>query len=150
MKVTQAQYDAQVRLIQELEESLADAQKRKVTSRQEGDLRENSEYESACRDIEMLTNHLAEAHDALDKMQIDKDATINATKIGILTNFMMIDLNTNKEQEYTLVDINGAPPKDISANSKFGKLVKGKHVGDIIEYTDNAFRTQKFQITAIL
>lgn len=150
MKVTQAQYDAQVRLIQELEESLADAQKRKVTSRQEGDLRENSEYESACRDIEMLTNHLAEAHDALDKMQIDKDATINATKIGILTNFMTIDLNTNKEQEYTLVDINGAPPKDISANSKFGKLVKGKHVGDIIEYTDNAFRTQKFQITAIL
>jgi transcription elongation GreA/GreB family factor len=150
MKVTQAQYDAQVRLIQELEESLADAQKRKVTSRQEGDLRENSEYESACRDIEMLTNHLAEAHDALDKMQIDKDATINATKIGILTNFTMIDLNTNKEQEYTLVDINGAPPKDISANSKFGKLVKGKHVGDIIEYTDNAFRTQKFQITAIL
>lgn len=129
MKVTQAQYDAQVRLIQELEESLADAQKRKVTSRQEGDLRENSEYESACRDIEMLTNHLAEAHDALDKMQIDKDATINATKIGILTNFTMIDLNTNKEQEYTLVDINGAPPKDISANSKFGKLVKGKHVG---------------------
>ena len=150
MKVTQARYDAQVRLIQELEESLADAQKRKVTSRQEGDLRENSEYESACRDIEMLTNHLAEAHDALDKMQIDKDATINATKIGILTNFTMIDLNTNKEQEYTLVDINGAPPKDISANSKFGKLVKGKHVGDIIEYTDNAFRTQKFQITAIL
>lgn len=150
MKVTQAQYDAQVRLIQELEESLADAQKRKVTSRQEGDLRENSEYESACRDIEMLTNHLAEAHDALDKMQINKDATINATKIGILTNFTMIDLNTNKEQEYTLVDINGAPPKDISANSKFGKLVKGKHVGDIIEYTDNAFRTQKFQITAIL
>lgn len=150
MKVTQAQYDAQVRLIQELEESLADAQKRKVTSRQEGDLRENSEYESACRDIEMLTNHLAEEHDALDKMQIDKDATINATKIGILTNFTMIDLNTNKEQEYTLVDINGAPPKDISANSKFGKLVKGKHVGDIIEYTDNAFRTQKFQITAIL
>lgn len=150
MKVTQAQYDEQVRLIQELEESLADAQKRKVTSRQEGDLRENSEYESACRDIEMLTNHLAEAHDALDKMQIDKDATINATKIGILTNFTMIDLNTNKEQEYTLVDINGAPPKDISANSKFGKLVKGKHVGDIIEYTDNAFRTQKFQITAIL
>ena len=150
MKVTQAQYDAQVRLIQELEESLADAQKRKVTSRQEGDLRENSEYESACRDIEMLTNHMAEAHDALDKMQIDKDATINATKIGILTNFTMIDLNTNKEQEYTLVDINGAPPKDISANSKFGKLVKGKHVGDIIEYTDNAFRTQKFQITAIL
>ena len=150
MKVTQAQYDAQVRLIQELEESLAGAQKRKVTSRQEGDLRENSEYESACRDIEMLTNHLAEAHDALDKMQIDKDATINATKIGILTNFTMIDLNTNKEQEYTLVDINGAPPKDISANSKFGKLVKGKHVGDIIEYTDNAFRTQKFQITAIL
>lgn len=150
MKVTQAQYDAQVRLIQELEESLADAQKRKVTSRQEGDLRENSEYESACRDIEMLTNHLAEAHDALDKMQIDKDATINASKIGILTNFTMIDLNTNKEQEYTLVDINGAPPKDISANSKFGKLVKGKHVGDIIEYTDNAFRTQKFQITAIL
>lgn len=150
MKVTQAQYDAQVRLIQELEESLADAQKRKVTSRQEGDLRENSEYESACRDIEMLTNHLAEAHDALDKMQIDKDATINATKIGILTNFTMIDLNTNKAQEYTLVDINGAPPKDISANSKFGKLVKGKHVGDIIEYTDNAFRTQKFQITAIL
>lgn len=150
MKVTQAQYDAQVRLIQELEESLADAQKRKVTSRQEGDLRENSEYESACRDIEMLTNHLPEAHDALDKMQIDKDATINATKIGILTNFTMIDLNTNKEQEYTLVDINGAPPKDISANSKFGKLVKGKHVGDIIEYTDNAFRTQKFQITAIL
>lgn len=150
MKVTQAQYDAQVRLIQELEESLADAQKRKVTSRQEGDLRENSEYESACRDIEMLTNHLAEAHDALDKMQIDKDATINTSKIGILTNFKMIDLNTNKEQEYTLVDINGAPPKDISANSKFGKLVKGKHVGDIIEYTDNAFRTQKFQITAIL
>jgi transcription elongation GreA/GreB family factor len=150
MKVTQAQYDAQVRLIQELEESLADAQKRKVTSRQEGDLRENSEYESACRDIEMLTNHMAEAHDALDKMQIDKDATISASKIGILTNFTMIDLNTNKEQEYTLVDINGAPPKDISANSKFGKLVKGKHVGDIIEYTDNAFRTQKFQITAIL
>lgn len=150
MKVTQAQYDEQVRLIQELEESLADAQKRKVTSRQEGDLRENSEYESACRDIEMLTNHLAEAHDALDKMQIDKDATINTSKIGILTNFKMIDLNTNKEQEYTLVDINGAPPKDISANSKFGKLVKGKHVGDIIEYTDNAFRTQKFQITAIL
>ena len=149
MKVTQAQYDAQVRLIQELEESLADAQKRKVTSRQEGDLRENSEYESACRDIEMLTNHMAEAHDALDKMQIDKDATISASKIGILTNFTMIDLNTNKEQEYTLVDINGAPPKDISANSKFGKLVKGKHVGDIIEYTDNAFRTQKFQITAI-
>lgn len=150
MKVTQAQYDAQVRLIQELEESLADAQKRKVTSRQEGDLRENSEYESACRDIEMLTNHMAEAHDALDKMQIDKDATISASKIGILTNFTMIDLNTNKEQEYTLVDINGAPPKDISANSKIGKLVKGKHVGDIIEYTDNAFRTQKFQITAIL
>lgn len=150
MKVTQAQYDAQVRLIQELEESLADAQKRKVTSRQEGDLRENSEYESACRDIEMLTNHMAEAHDALDKMQIDKDATISASKIGILTNFTMIDLNTNKEQEYTLVDINGAPPKDISANSKFGKLVKGKHVEDIIEYTDNAFRTQKFQITAIL
>ena len=150
MNVTQANYDAQVRLIQELEESLADAQKRKVTSRQEGDLRENSEYESACRDIEMLTNHMAEAHDALDKMQIDKDATISASKIGILTNFTMIDLNTNKEQEYTLVDINGAPPKDISANSKFGKLVKGKHVGDIIEYTDNAFRTQKFQITAIL
>lgn len=150
MKVTQAQYDAQVRLIQELEESLADAQKRKVTSRQEGDLRENSEYESACRDIEMLTNHLAEAHDALDKMQINKDATTNTSKIGILTNFMMLDLNTNKEQEYTLVDINGAPPKDISANSKFGKLVKGKRVGDIIEYTDNAFRNQKFQITAIL
>lgn len=36
MKVTQAQYDEQVRLIQELEESLADAQKCKIISGREG------------------------------------------------------------------------------------------------------------------
>lgn len=146
--VSQADYDAQALHIQQLEQELKETVERLVAAKSEGDLRENAQYESAVRDKERITADITAARATLRAMYV---VTASSTeKIRVLSKFEVFNENTQETMCLTLVATNGTPPDKVSVTSKFGKLVLGKRVGDVISYVDYAYRSQSFKIIAIL
>lgn len=127
------------KLIQELE-YLKNVERRKIAKALEqarllGDLRENAEYDSAKEAQAKLEQRIAELEDKLSRAEIIDEAKIDKDKAYIGAKLKVLDLDTNQEEEYTLVDPEEADPAGgrISINSPVGKAFLGHKVGDEIQ-----------------
>lgn len=104
-------------------------------ARAKGDLSENAEYDAAKEAQGHLESRIAELENTLATSSIIDEKNIDDTKAYLLSTVTILNHNTGKEMEYTLVSKDEADFKEkkISVDSPIGQGILGKEVGDVVE-----------------
>ena len=104
-------------------------------AREKGDLKENAEYDAAKEAQGMLEAKIVFMESQLANTRIIDISTIDTSKVSILTNVTITNLNSNKKVTYKIVSAQEADLKEgkISVTSPIGRGLLGKKVGDIAE-----------------
>ncbi|MGI6717804.1 MAG: transcription elongation factor GreA [Bacteroidales bacterium] len=104
-------------------------------ARDKGDLSENSEYDAAKEAQGLLELKISKMMETVRSAKIIDESKLDLSKVLILSKVKVLNLNTNKEAEYTLVPENEANIRElkISVTSPIAKGLLGKSVGDIAE-----------------
>ena len=100
-----------------------------------GDLSENSEYDEAKNEQAKLYGRIAEVENILANAVIIEESDEPAGHVGLGCKVRVLDLDTNEEEEYTIVGSQEADPLNccISDDSPFGRAMVGKHQDDVVE-----------------
>jgi transcription elongation factor GreA len=104
-------------------------------AREKGDLKENAEYDAAKEAQGMLEAKISYMEGALANTRVLDEASIDTSKVSILTTVKLTNLATKKQVTYKIVSENEADLKagKISVTSPIGKGILGKLVGDTAE-----------------
>ena len=104
-------------------------------AREKGDLKENAEYDAAKEAQGMLEARIVLFESQLTNTRVLDEASIDTSKVSILTKVTLTNLNTNKKVTYKIVSEQEADLKagKISITSPIGKGLRGKKVGEIAE-----------------
>lgn len=104
-------------------------------AREKGDLKENAEYDSAKEAQGMLEARIKQLEGIIANSKIVDPATIDTSKVAILTKATIINMATKKTVTYQIVGEKEADLKagKISASSPIGKGLLGKAKGQIAE-----------------
>ncbi len=119
-------------------------------AREKGDLKENAEYDSAKEAQGMLEARIKQLEGIIANSKIVDPATIDISKVAILTKATITNMATKKTMTYQIVGEKEADLKagKISASSPIGKGLLGKAIGEIAEIqAPNG--TMKFKVIAI-
>lgn len=87
-------------------------------ARDKGDLSENAEYDAAREAQGMLEMRIAKLTDTVANARVIDESKIDKSKVQILSRVILLNHNTNKQVEYTLV-------AEHEANLREGKLAIG-------------------------
>lgn len=119
-------------------------------ARDKGDLSENAEYDAAKEAQGLLEARIAKLKELLSNARLIDESQMDNSKVFILSNVKIKNLQNNKALNYTLVAENEANLKagKISVESPIGKGLLGKKVGDIAEVKVPR-GTMKFEILEI-
>jgi transcription elongation factor GreA len=111
-------------------------------ARDKGDLKENAEYDAAKEAQGLLEAKIAMLEGQVASARIVDEATIDTSKVTILTKVKVVNLNTKKECVYQIVSEKEADLKagKISITSPIGRGLLGKKVGDTAEVNAPAGR----------
>lgn len=111
------------------------ASKAIAEAREKGDLKENAEYDAAKEAQGMLEAKIAAFEGSLANIRVLDEASIDTSKVSILTHVTMTNLGTKKKVTYKIVGEKEADLKagKISITSPIGKGILGKQVGEIAE-----------------
>jgi transcription elongation factor GreA len=106
-------------------------------AREKGDLRENAEYDAAKEAQGILEAKIAALEGQLAQARILDEASVDTSKVSILTRVKLTNLNTKKQVTYQIVSETEADLKagKISVTSPIGKGLLGKSVGEVAEVT---------------
>lgn len=101
-------------------------------AREKGDLKENAEYDAAKEAQGLLEAKIATLENQLANTRVIDEASIDTSKVSILTRVTMTNLKTKKQVTYQIVSETEADLKagKISVTSPIGKGILGKQVGD--------------------
>ncbi len=104
-------------------------------AREKGDLKENAEYDSAKEAQGMLEARIKQLEGIIATSKIVDPATIDTSKVAILTKATITNMATKKTVTYQIVGEKEADLKagKISASSPIGKGLLGKAKGQIAE-----------------
>ncbi len=104
-------------------------------AREKGDLKENAEYDSAKEAQGMLEARIKQLEGIIANSKIVDPATIDISKVAILTKATITNMATKKTVTYQIVGEKEADLKagKISASSPIGKGLLGKAKGQIAE-----------------
>ncbi|QOR74496.1 transcription elongation factor GreA [Cruoricaptor ignavus] len=104
-------------------------------ARDKGDLSENAEYDAAKEAQGMLEMRISKLKDAIATSKVINEATLDTSKVSILTTVRLKNLATKQEQKFTLVPDNESDLKSgkISVNTPIAKGLLGKAVGEQAE-----------------
>ena len=119
-------------------------------AREKGDLKENAEYDAAKEAQGLLEAKINQLEGALANARIIDEATIDTSRVSILTKVTVTNLGTKKSVTYQIVSENEADLKagKISVTSPIGKGLLGKVKGETAEVQVPAGVLQ-FKITDI-
>src|ERR1051325_10457880 len=119
-------------------------------AREKGDLRENAEYDAAKEAQGILEAKIAALEGQISQARILSEASVDTSKVSILTKVKLTNLSTKKQVTYQIVSESEADLKagKISVTSPIGKGLLGKVVGDTAEVQAPA-GTLKFKIDNI-
>lgn len=148
-KLTKSGYKA---LVEErkhlLEVTLEEIKQQLVEARSQGDLSENADYDAA-RDRQAETEgRIKQIEDILANSEII-DEKKSTKRVGLGSTVKILNLKTEKEVEYTIVDTVEADPFKnwISQASVLGAAMMGKSVNDIVEVKAiNAYQIKILEI----
>ena len=126
------------------------ASKAIAEAREKGDLKENAEYDAAKEAQGILEAKIAAYEGSMAKIRDLDEASIDTSKVSILTNVTLTKLNTKKQVTYKIVSEKEADLKagKISVTSPIGKGILGKKVGETAEVQAPA-GVLKFRIEGI-
>lgn len=104
-------------------------------AREKGDLKENAEYDAAKEAQGILEAKIAAYEGAMANIRVIDEASIDTSKVSILTKVTLTNLGTKKQVTYKIVSEQEADLKagKISVTSPIGKGILGKQVGDTAE-----------------
>jgi transcription elongation factor GreA len=104
-------------------------------ARQLGDLKENAEYHAAKEDLANMDKQIAVTEDIISRSIIIDPSKLPHKKISFGSSIVLIDLDTDKEINYTIVGSQESCPEDglISFNSPLAKQLLGKEEGDEVK-----------------
>jgi transcription elongation factor GreA len=104
-------------------------------ARSHGDISENFEFKAAKERQSHIEGRIRDLEHKLAEAQIIETAGLSNEKAVFGTTVTVKDLQTEKEQRYTLVGPDEADLKDgkISVQSPVGRALIGKRVGDTLE-----------------
>jgi transcription elongation factor GreA len=119
-------------------------------AREKGDLRENAEYDAAKEAQGILEAKIAVMEGQLAQARILDEASVDTSKVSILTKVKLTNLNTKKVVTYQIVSETEADLKagKISVTSPIGRGLLGKAVGEVAEVTVPA-GLMKFKVEEI-
>ncbi|MBM3444409.1 MAG: transcription elongation factor GreA [Bacteroidetes bacterium] len=111
------------------------ASKAIAEAREKGDLKENAEYDAAKEAQGILEAKISRMETELVNARIVDTATIDTSKVSILTKVTITNRATQKSVTYQIVSEKEADLKQqkISVTSPIGKGLLGKKVGDEAE-----------------
>jgi transcription elongation factor GreA len=111
------------------------ASKAIAEAREKGDLKENAEYDAAKEAQGILEAHIRKLESDIANARILDAASLDLSKVSILTKVRLTNLATKKAIVYQIVSEKEADLKlgKISVTSPIGKGVLGKQVGDEVE-----------------
>jgi len=101
-----------------------------------GDLSENSEYDEAKNEQAKVEARIMELEEQLKIVKVVDGNEIKTDEVNIGNKVRVLNLNLNKELNYSLVGSTEADPfnNKISDESPIGKVLVGAKKGDIVEY----------------
>lgn len=104
-------------------------------ARDKGDLSENAEYDAAKEAQGLLEMKIAKLESDLAMARIIDESQIKTGKVQILSRVKLLNHNTSKEMEYTLVSESEANLKEgkLAISTPIGKAILGKSKGDKVE-----------------
>jgi len=104
-------------------------------AREKGDLSENAEYDAAKNAQGMLEMKINELEKVFATSRIVDESTLDTSKVTVLTNVTIKNMNNNAEVTYKLVAEAEANLKEkkISVSSPIGHGLLGKVVGDVAQ-----------------
>ena len=119
-------------------------------AREKGDLKENAEYDAAKEAQGLLEAKIAAMEGSMSSIRILDEASIDTSKVSILTHVTLTNVKTKKQVTYQIVSEQEADLKlgKISVTSPIGKGILGKAVGEIAEVVAPA-GTMSFRIDNI-
>lgn len=112
-----------------------DVAKAIAEAREKGDLSENAEYDAAKNAQGMLEMKINELEKVFANSRIVDESTLDTSKVTVLTNVTIKNMNNNAEVTYKLVAEAEANLKEkkISVSSPIGQGLLGKTVGDVAQ-----------------
>jgi len=119
-------------------------------AREKGDLKENAEYDAAKEAQGLLEAKISQLEGQLAQARVLDQASVDTTKVSILTKVKLTNLNTKKQVTYQIVSEPEADLKagKISVTSPIGKGLLGKVIGDVAEVAVPA-GVMKFKVEEI-
>jgi len=119
-------------------------------ARGHGDLTENSEYDTAKQEQELLEIRISKLEQTLARARIIDEKDLPNDKVYILSTVKLKDLKTGMEVEYKLVspEESDFEANKISVTSPIGKGLLGKTLGDTVTIAVPA-GTLQYQILEI-
>jgi transcription elongation factor GreA len=119
-------------------------------AREKGDLKENAEYDAAKEAQGMLEAKIAQLEGQVAQARILDQASVDTSKVSILTKVKLTNLATKKQVTYQIVSETEADLKagKISVSSPIGKGLLGKVIGDVAEVAVPA-GVMKFKVEEI-
>ncbi|MFH0765581.1 MAG: transcription elongation factor GreA [Calditrichota bacterium] len=106
-------------------QALADA-------RAKGDLSENAEYDAAREELSSIDRQISELQTKMSNVHIIDESAISRDEVRILSEVTVLNLVSNKDMRFILVDPLQADPRNnlISVKSPIAQGLLGKRVGD--------------------
>lgn len=104
-------------------------------ARDKGDLSENAEYDAAKEAQGMLEMRIAKLESELATARIIDESQMDTGEVRILSTVKLLNLNTGKQVEYTLVSESEANLREgkLAINTPIGKAILGKKKGEKVE-----------------
>jgi len=111
-----------------------EAARKIAEARGHGDLSENSEYDAAREEMQMLELRIAQLEETLTRTRVIDPSEVRTDKVYIFSKVQLLDMLSNKKIEYQLVSTEEADllKGKISTDSPIGKSLLGKQVGDTV------------------
>jgi transcription elongation factor GreA len=112
----------------------SEAARKIAEARAHGDLSENSEYDAAKEEMQMLELRIAQLEQTLTRTRVIDPTEVRTDKVYIFSKVQLLDMLANKKIEYQLVSTEEADivKGKISTDSPIGKSLLGKEVGDVV------------------
>jgi transcription elongation factor GreA len=109
-------------------------------ARAHGDLSENAEYDAAKERQGFIEGRISEIEGKLADCRVIETANLSSETVVFGATVLLVDLQQNKEKQYTLVGQDEADLKNgkISVQSPVGRALIGHRVGDQVEVTTPA------------
>ncbi len=104
-------------------------------AREQGDLSENADYDSARNRQAEIESRIQEIKQILENSHVLETPVGNVDKVSLMTYVTYEELDTKHQYQFQIIGNQGADPLQgiISSESPLGKALVGHKVGDVIE-----------------